>query len=123
MAGQPKSVMRMEVHYYDENRSPDLVICGQFEYLQAQRKYNGKTLAQAGKESDLEYMGYVAYLAAKRMKLVDPGVTYEQWAEGVMALESEDDGKDAEGTAAEGAAPESTEDGSTPGESPAPPVE
>lgn len=100
------SVMRMDVHYYDEERSSDLIVCGQWEYQQAQRKFN-KTLAQAGQDSDLEYMAYVTYLAAKRQRVVEGSVAFDDWASTVMAIEPHEDEEDGDGA----------------GESPAPPAE
>lgn len=103
MSTKPQSVMRMRVTYYDENKSPDLLVCGQWEYLQAQRKF-GKSLKEAGESGDLEYMIFVGFRAAVRQNLVAEGVTFDEWSTTVMALEQDEEKKD-ETAAGESQAP------------------
>lgn len=103
MSSKLQSVMKMTVHFYDEAREPDVVVCGQWEYLQAQRKY-GKTLAEAGESADLEYMSFVTFRAAVRQGLVDSDTSFEQWVQTVVAIEPvEDEKKD--GAQAKGESP------------------
>lgn len=93
MGAKPQSVMRMRAFYYDESKGSDLLVCGQWEYQQAQRKF-GKSLKEAGEQGDLEYMAFVGYRAAIRQGLIESSVSFDDWAAGVMALEQDESQKD-----------------------------
>jgi len=85
-----KSIMHLRVGYYDEAREPDDVIVGQFEYLVTQRKLN-KSFRQAVLEGDVEYMSYLAYSAARRMKIITPDTSFDAWMANVASIVDAED--------------------------------
>lgn len=75
-------VWRARVHYYDEARSSDTVIGGQWELVMAERKFGVGAMGSGS----LDAIAYAVYRAAQRSGLTD-GKDYDAWAAGVSAVE------------------------------------
>lgn len=83
-----KDLPRLRIVYYDEERADDVVVCGQYEVLLAERKFGRGTVA-AG---DIDAITFAAYQGAKRAGVVE-GVDYEAFAKSVAQVEAVEPGE------------------------------
>jgi len=79
-----RKTQELRVFYYDEDRSPDVVVVGGWELVEMQRKYRGVDL-----EGQIEPTYYLAYLGARRSGL-SPG-NFEEWGKTVAIVEEVDE--------------------------------
>lgn len=93
---EQNSLTRLTVSHYDEETSPDVVLCGMREFILAERKFGVGAIQQ----SNMDALAYAAYLASQRSGIVEAGVSYDAWLANVAMIAGDED----------------------PGESPAPPA-
>lgn len=97
---KPRRLDRYRIHYYDPDRSPDVVAVGMWEYAQADQKYGMEQI----KAGSIIAMMYALFWAARRSGIIDGQRSFEGWGATVSDYEPLED-----------------EDG-PPGESEAPPA-
>jgi len=71
-----RKTRQLRLHYYDEERSPDVVAVGGWEIVQMERKYRDLDLTDP---TLVEPTYYLAFLGAKRGGLVPADQSFEQW--------------------------------------------
>ncbi len=76
-----RKTQQLRVFYYDEERSPDVVVVGGWEIVEMQRKYSGVDL-----EGQVEPTYYLAFLGAKRAGFA-PDKAFEAWGRDVAMVE------------------------------------
>lgn len=83
------TIPRLRIIYYDEDRAPDVVVCGQWEAILAERKFGEGSVTRG----NLDAVTYVAYLGGKRSGIVPDGMDYETWASSVAQTEAVEPGE------------------------------
>jgi len=78
-----RALPRFAVTYYEEERSGDVVLVGQWEMTLAERKF-GVGCMEAG---SLDAITFATYMGARRCGLVPEGTAYDDWASGVAQIE------------------------------------
>jgi hypothetical protein len=87
MAGK---LPKMRVLYYDEARTPDTIIVGQWELVQAERKFGTGAVTE---RRDLDAITFACYLGARRAGIIADGTAYEAWAQDVAVTEEMEPGE------------------------------
>ena len=83
------TIPRLKINYYEENRSPDVIVCGQWEYILAERKF-GVGAMQAG---NVDALCYAAFNGGRRAGIVPEGMGYDAWAQTVVEVEEDGEGE------------------------------
>lgn len=81
--GSTDRIPLLKVVYYDEEKADDVVICGQYEAVLADRKF-GEGATGRG---NLDAVTYAAFLSMRRAKLLADGTDYETFARTVALTE------------------------------------
>ena len=93
---------RYRIHYYDPDRSPDVLAVGMWEYAQADQKFGMESV----KSGSIIAMLYALYWAARRSGLVDGQRSFEGWGATVADYDPIDEDED--GPPGESEAPPAT---------------
>lgn len=99
MSELDKKLARFRVFYYDEERGPDVVKCGNYEFGQAQEKFG----EDAQGSRSITASTFAVWLGARRGKVSGADVAFEEWNKTVALVDP-------------------FEDDESSGESPAPPA-
>jgi hypothetical protein len=83
------AIPRLTITYYDDDRSADTVLVGNWEYIQAERKFGIGEMSRG----NVDALTYAAFLGAKRARIVDDGVNYDAWAQSVAVVEEVGEGE------------------------------
>lgn len=84
-----KDLPRLRIVYYDDERSDDVVIVGQYEVILAERKFGRGAVA----DGDADAITFAAYEGARRAGVVGEGVAYDAWARSVAMVEALEPGE------------------------------
>ena len=93
-----RKIVRYRIEYYDESRSPDVVVVGLWEFTQAERKFGVGCIQNGSLDANL----YAAFLGAQRSGLTSD-LPYDTWGAAVAVID------------------DITDEAAAPGESAAPP--
>lgn len=83
------AIPRLRITYYDQEKAPDVIFCGQWEATQAERKFGEGSVSRG----NLDAVTYAAFLGAQRSGIVPEGTDYEAWARTVALTESVEPGE------------------------------
>lgn len=86
------TIPRLRIVYYDQDRPPDIVVCGQWEAVLAERRYGEGSVSRG----NLDAVTFAAFLGAKRSGSVPDGMDYETWASSVAQTEAIEPGESPE---------------------------
>jgi len=81
-----QKLARFRVHYYDD-RASDVVVCGNAEFVMAERHHGIEAIKQGG----LDATNRIVYYGARRSKLLEPDTSFQKFVEGVALIEEIED--------------------------------
>ena len=84
-----KKLPRIKISYYDQDRPEDVVVCAQWELVQAERKFGVGCMEQG----NLDAITYAAFLSAQRSGIVGEGLAYDAWASTVALTDMDESGE------------------------------